>query len=399
MTTPDVEQWLTDAVGALRAGDVRAVESRLDQLYVGGTAADGVVVARLIRTLARLWSYGWQPADVARVAGRRLGPAPARLAVDLIAAQRRGYPEGTVPDWWDAQLAVLEATCWWSSESGYLTERARRDGTDRTDVLRDAVELLALLERLPVIATLSPPPGGAPRRGPAPRTAGGSRMLDRVRALLAKAESSQYPHEAEAFTAKAQELMARHSIDAALLAGAGSGGDVPQAVRLGTDKPYDEAKALLIQQVADANRCRSVWSDDLGFATVLGFPADLEAVELLYTSLLVQATTAMLQGRAQRRGSAGRRTRAYDESFLNAFALRIGERLSQATEAVTQAAGSDLLPVLSSRVQAVEERVEQLFGGTTSKRLSIRDNEGWAGGTAAADRALLSGGTRESIGG
>ena len=131
---------------------------------------------------------------------------------------------------------------------------------------------------------------------------------------------------------------------------------------------------------------------------MLGFPADLEAVELLYTSLLVQATTAMLQGRAQRSGGAGRRTRAYDESFLNAFALRIGERLAQATEAVTQAAGSDLLPVLSSRVQAVEERIEQLFGGTTSKRLSIRDNEGWAGGTAAADRASLRGGPRESIG-
>ena len=53
---------------------------------------------------------------------------------------------------------------------------------------------------------------------------------------------------------------------------------------------------------------------------------------------------------------------------------------------------------LDARVQAVEERVEQLFGGTTSKRLSIRDNEGWAGGTAAADRASLRGGPRESIG-
>ena len=114
-------------------------------------------------------------------------------------------------------------------------------------------------------------------------------MLDRVRALLAKAESSQFPQEAEAFTAKAQELMARHSIDAALLAGAGSGGDVPEGVRLGTDKPYDEAKALLIQQVAEANRCRSVWSDDLGFATVLGFPADLEAVEAAGRATLSRA--------------------------------------------------------------------------------------------------------------
>jgi hypothetical protein len=38
-----------------------------------------------------------------------------------------------------------------------------------------------------------------------------------VRALLAKAESTTYPEEADALTAKAQELMARHSIDRAML--------------------------------------------------------------------------------------------------------------------------------------------------------------------------------------
>jgi hypothetical protein len=44
------------------------------------------------------------------------------------------------------------------------------------------------------------------------------RMLDRVRALLAKAESTEFPKEAEALSARAQELMARHRIDRALLA-------------------------------------------------------------------------------------------------------------------------------------------------------------------------------------
>ena len=35
------------------------------------------------------------------------------------------------------------------------------------------------------------------------------KVLGRVRALLAKAESTTFPEEAEALTAKAQELMAR----------------------------------------------------------------------------------------------------------------------------------------------------------------------------------------------
>ncbi|WP_238424813.1 DUF2786 domain-containing protein [Micromonospora parastrephiae] len=172
------------------------------------------------------------------------------------------------------------------------------------------LDVLALVESLPPIAVLRPPPGST---GAAiPRAAGtarsGSPMLDRVRALLAKAESTTFPAEAEALTGKAQELIARHSIDEALLAAGSENGDLPGGIRLSTDTPYAGAKALLVQEVAAANRCEAVWSDDLGFTTVLGWPADLVAVELLYTSLLVQATAAMLRGRAERdRGRDGGR--------------------------------------------------------------------------------------------
>src|SRR5690349_24678935 len=43
-----------------------------------------------------------------------------------------------------------------------------------------------------------------------------AKVLDRVRALLAKAESTSYEEEADAFTAKAHQLMSRYAIDAAL---------------------------------------------------------------------------------------------------------------------------------------------------------------------------------------
>ena len=274
------------------------------------------------------------------------------------------------------------------------------EGLDRADALRAAVDTLALVESLPPIAVLRPPPGttGALTSRSAGTARSGSPMLDRVRALLAKAESTTFPAEAEALTGKAQELIARHSIDEALLAAGSERGDVPGGVRLSTDTPYAGAKALLVQEVAAANRCEAVWSDDLGFATVLGWPADLVAVELLYTSLLVQATAAMLRGRAERRSGSGRRTKVWDESFLNAFALRIGERLRTATEAATEAAdqasaetaGAErLLPVLAARGEAVRERLDTLFPGVTRHRLSVRDAEGWSSGTSAADRASL----------
>jgi hypothetical protein len=51
---------------------------------------------------------------------------------------------------------------------------------------------------------------------------------------------------------------------------------------------------LLVGRGAHANRCRSVWSSAFRFVTVLGFPSDVDGVELLYASLLVQATAAMM---------------------------------------------------------------------------------------------------------
>ena len=398
---PDADELVANALAAVRGTDVRQAERQLDQLMVGTGAADGTTAVdvallhRLVRGLGRLWPRGWQPVDVDRLVGRRLDARAARLVRDAMAAQRREQAE-PVPAWWDDQLRELAG----SAEENVLTGWATREGLDRADALRAAVDTLALVESLPPIAVLRPPPGTA--GAATPRTAGrsrsGSPMLDRVRALLAKAESTTFPAEAEALTGKAQELITRHSIDEALLAAGAERDDVPGGVRLSTDTPYAGAKALLVQEVAAANRCEAVWSDDLGFATVLGWPADLVAVELLYTSLLVQATAAMLRGRAERRPGSGRRTKVWDESFLNAFALRIGERLQNATKAATEAAdqaaaetaGAErLLPVLAARGEAVRERLDTLFPGVTRHRLSVRDSEGWSSGTSAADRASL----------
>ncbi|MFF5175932.1 DUF2786 domain-containing protein [Micromonospora sp. NPDC000089] len=399
---PDADALIAAAVAAVRGTDVPDAERKLDRLVVGTGAADGTaavdaaLLRRLVTALARLWPRGWQPVDVARIVPRRLGPRAGRLVVDALAAQRREQA-GDVPAWWDEQLDGLAARVWWKADAGWLVGWVAREGEDRITALRDAVEVLALLDGLPPVAMLRPPPGGAPVTGRrAPAGPSGSRILDRVRALLAKAESTTFPAEAEALTGKAQELIARHSLDRALVEATAERPDLPGGVRLGTEAPYAGAKALLVQEVAAANRCESVWSDDLGFATVLGFAGDLEAVELLYTSLLVQATTAMLRGRAERK-ARGRRTKAYDESFLNAFALRIGERLrAAADEANRQAAESAgperLLPVLAARSDAVRERMTDLFPGVTRSRLTVRDAEGWHSGTSAADRASLGAG-------
>ncbi len=363
---------------------------------------EGALTVALERAVTAAWRAGWQPADVVRAVGRDFGGAHARVVGDAIAAEMRGYAAATVDDRWQAQLIALDARVWWADGDSYVQARGVRDGLDRAGVITRVLEVIFVLGALPPLPHLCPPPGkahagarDAARPGPSRSRGVDERMLGRIRALLAKAESTEFPDEAEALSTRAQELMARHSIDQALV-DAGSGQrDEPEGCRLPVDNPYEAPKALLVDVVATANRCRAVWHRKLGFSTVYGFAADLGAVELLYTSLLVQATTAMVHAGARRDAYGRSRTRSFRSSFLAAYAQRIGERLrATADEVTTQAAaepaGRDLLPVLAARHQAVDRAVDAMFPELEERKVGGgRDYEGWISGRAAADLASL----------
>ncbi|MGW4893271.1 DUF2786 domain-containing protein [Kitasatospora sp. NPDC004240] len=366
--------------------------------------------------LGRCWSAGWRPADLARVVRRDLRPVHLALAVDLIAAEGRRHPAAALDRRWREQLRELEAEVWWSDDAQYLTAFAQRHRLDRFALATAALELLRGWGRLPPISPVGPAPGQAS----APRTdhrsdhraarpaAHEPRMLPRIRALLAKAESTEYPEEAEALTAKAQQLMARHSIDEALLAVDGEDAHAPGALRIGVDNPYEGPKTMLLDAVAAANRCRVVWAKEFGFCTVIGFDGDLDGVELLYTSLLVQATSAMQRAGSRQHLDGASRTKAFRQSFLVAYAARIRERLAEATERATSDAAAGrhvhedgteerqlpderLLPALAARTRAVDDEVGRMFPKLVSQRVRVSDGEGWAAGRAAADRAALGG--------
>ena len=265
--------------------------------------------------------------------------------------------------------------------SGSRHAKLIQAGLTSSDDVPTAIEALAVLLRLPPLPAL-----------PIPSQADDvdARILAKVRGLLAKAESTTFAEEAEALSAKAQELMARHAIDQAL-AVAEARPERPGGRRVPLDDPYEDAKSLLLGAVARANRCRAVHVLGLAHATVLGFEADLAAVELLFTSLLVQANRAMLAaGRSDRRS----RQRGFRSSFLSAYANRVGQRLEAST--ADQVADADfehdgrLLPVLAARTDAVEEAVTAMFGDRLQAiQPKISDHRGWIAGHAAADQAEL----------
>ncbi|WP_326810995.1 DUF2786 domain-containing protein [Streptomyces scopuliridis] len=383
------------AVLSARAGDAGSAEG-IDtgaSLLAADPAADAELRRRGEQFVRLAWERGWGPADVGRLVRRDLDGPHLRLLAELIAAEARRYE--SLPPRWAAQLADLDAE-----------REARPYRADRFSYATSVLELYLLLVRLPAIEPVGPVPG-TPVHLTAPAD-GEPRMLTRIRALLAKAEATGYPQEAEALTAKAQELMARHSIDEALLADRTHRGDVPGACRIGVDAPYETAKAILLDAVASANRCRAVWNSAYGFSTVVGFEPDLEAVELLHTSLLVQGTAAMTRAEAAQRAAGRKRTKTFRQSFLLAYAHRIGERLTLATEQVTaeqvtaeqetatraaEEGVGGLLPVLAAREVAVADRTDRMFPETVATRVrGATDAEGWTHGTSAADAARVPGG-------
>lgn len=337
----------------------------------------------LVKAVDGLWQRGWLPYDVREMVSRSLGESATSLVVDVIALSCSPHPESTVHPRWRRQLEEIGASVWW--EGPLLEAWATRHIETRAYATRTADDLLKFLGRMPSLPRILPLPGdrllSAVRAGLDPK------VLNRVRGLLAKAESTSFPEEAEALSAKAQELMNRHSLERAVL-----DADKPAAAtsrRMWLDKSYFKEKSQLVHVVASAFRSRAVAYDGFGFVALVGDEVDLESIELLSTSLLVQATRAMVAvgGRAGKGSEA--RSRPFRKSFLVAFASRIGERLESAPEASPDISDERLLPVLADRKKAVDTLFEEMFTHTRTSRVTVRSAAGWGAGRAAADAADL----------
>ncbi|ORV10686.1 DUF2786 domain-containing protein [Mycobacterium celatum] len=342
------------------------------------------------------WEHGWQPSDLHEIAGRRLKPAEVRYLDEAIVLESRQYATATLHPAWRADIAGLSATVGARTQPPQMWRWAASNAADRCEALTVVLKLLNLLGRLPVLEVIVPLPG-AYRHTATVVSDAGEKALGRVRALLAKAEATEFPDEAEALSAKAQDLMSRFSLKDALAQHDRGRKPAAAARRIWIDNPYVAAKATLVQVVSGCNRCRAVWAERLGFVTVIGCETDLNLVELLTTSLLVQANRAMLS--AGRGGGAQARSRSFRHSFYVAYAQRIGERLDSASASVSAEVEREarLLPVLAANSRATEELTQRLFPSTVPRAVAVSNGAGWGAGRAAANMAVLD--ARDSIAG
>lgn len=221
-------------------------------------------------------------------------------------------------------------------------------------------------------------------------------LLERVRKLLAQAEDpSVTAAEAEAFNAKAAELIARHGIDTALLAAAGATHDEVGHRVIRVDNPYARDKAALLTGVADPLRCQTVHTYGHGryVVRVYGFGSDLDRVELLYTSLLVQATRDLVHVRPDEWGES---TAAYRRSWLAGFTSAVATRLRRAerraaAEQPTTTDGTSTALVLHDRTTLVGQAVTADYPQLRTMRRRTRTGTGRTDGYASGTRADLGG--------
>ena len=228
-----------------------------------------------------------------------------------------------------------------------------------------------------------------------------SDRLRKVRALLAKAEQTDFPDEADTYLGKAAMLIAKWELDEAMVweHTPSDRRAAPITAMVGIPAPYAGRKSVLLGVVGEANGCRVIRvghsSEGHRFA-VIGFAHDVEVTELLFSSLLVQMTRAMLAERPP--GSNGTATAQWRRSFIVAFSNRVGARLTVAREVAgaaqqQSAAGGErpMTLVLADRSRLVDDETRQQFPRLRSSYVS-------AGSSAARARAGAVAGNRAELG-
>jgi uncharacterized protein DUF2786 len=395
-----VERTLNRLLGTRAPAQVlpALVEQELISLQSEGLRKlDELVTLRLRYAVASLWEHGWQPLDLLHVV-HKASPRLARVIAAVILDQAAGADAlRRAPQDWVNQLRIVaeeagELAPASDQRAGWLLAAAScKCGLGLVEAWVDIITVAHSVTALPTLGRVAPPPsewGQATKVAHFDPGSERGKVLKRIRALLAKAEATEYPAEAEAFTAKAQDLMTRHAIDEALLTGPGEAAITVLARRVHVQSPYATAKTSLLNAVAAANRCKLIYFDRLAIATVVGVPLDIDQVEMLFTSLLIQATRAMTDAGAVWAGSFDR-SATFRRSFLSAYAVRIRERLTEVSAAATASYGNELVPLLRRQDEAVSAEFERLFPSTRQSRARYLDPRGWQAGRLAADRAVI----------
>lgn len=218
------------------------------------------------------------------------------------------------------------------------------------------------------------------------------KYMIKVQALLNTAgHPATAPEEAEAAIAKATELMAKYSIDQAMLDSIRPKQDVPIDKKYQIPSPYGVNKTSLMNVIAKALGCKLVriQTGKVQVVHVFGYQTDIEHMELLYTSLLLQMTGQGLRMQGYDAGHTRSLRNTWMMGFVNAVGKRLEEAYSKARkDAEEEYAGTSTALVLADRKSIIDQMVSDTCGKLRpGGRRYYRDRQAYASGQQAGRRA------------
>lgn len=219
------------------------------------------------------------------------------------------------------------------------------------------------------------------------------KMIDKIQALLNKAENTTFEAERDTFLAKAQELMTKHAIERWQLGKAKGVDEKPVQVYFiySNNDANLPGKKQLLAAAAKAAGCEVVLVGARGQkrdfkACFIGYAADAEFAQMLYTSLALQA---------QRFAPADvRKVKARFTDFMLGFASVVAARLAEQER--EDAKVDDYLPAMIDRSEDVRKARDEFFPRLGHSKAVARRQD-WAArsaGAKAGQRADISGGRR-----
>lgn len=231
--------------------------------------------------------------------------------------------------------------------------------------------------------------------------------LDRIAALLAKAERTDNAVEAEVYLAKAQALATQASVDLAVARARTARREAREqptsrTVRIG--EPGKRANTHLVSLFVVVGQCNGLQVDiahNSTYVIAYGMPSDLDVSDTLFASLATQmvstATTWLAQGEWKgdtyisrdgwRKDHTAQTARA---AFYRAFVDRIGERLAEAREKVMAQAEHQAVEVVEGSATVTSTGAIVVRAKDAEVRAFYRRSSGargrWSGYSGAVSR-------------
>ena len=234
------------------------------------------------------------------------------------------------------------------------------------------------------------------------------KMLEKIAAILNKAENTDNEHERESFTQAAQKMATRYQIDLEVARQHTTDKNKKQApiaqkIVLGEKgERLVKSRINLFVKIGLENGLRIMIHGDGRSIDAFGMPTDIEVTEMLYAILVIQMTEGgneFISSGEYRRVDPRTNAQVARSEFYDAFANRIGARLREARlrseyEAAEEIKGENMALVLASKKDEVNSGYREKYG-----KLGVWKPSRSAGQSMHARRAGHSAGEKARLGG